>query len=395
MRRSIPVLAAAAAALLTAGAALPSPAPAHAATEAAGTTHISGTLQPGFATTTPATLTVLTPYRGLVTVNVDSNTTIVRRYNGASALDEFSPGDRIAVVGAMSGTTLAATGLKDFTIQKAFTRNYGVITAMNSDDTQLTVRVLTDRHAGSNTPFGHGQLIYLSVTPAMSVTLSDGSTGTVSDNLDVGMNIVSLGTFNRHSRTMQSVARIRVVTPQVGATTQISGLLQPGFSTSVPTTLTLQTANHGTVTISLDANAKLVRRYNGPSSLAEFSPNDRLNVVGKYQGGSSYTAVRIKDITIQRADTFMVGSITAINGSTITATVQADDRYIHRGKVTDPFRVGQSVTLNLSPSTIVTLANGTAGAATDLQTGMTVSAVGVFNRKGHGFTTVSRVHVLK
>lgn len=392
-KRTVPTIAALGAALLTIGAAAPAPAAAHAAA-APGAVTISGALQPGFATTIPTTLTVLTPYRGMVTINVQSNTTIVRRYNGASALDEFSPGDHIAAQGTLSGTTLNATGLKDFTIQKAFTRNYGVITAINSNTTQITVRVLNDRHAGRNTPFLRGELITLTVTPSMSVTLSDGSTGTVADNLDVGMNIVTLGVVNRHSHSMQSVSRIRVVTPQVGATTQISGLLQPGFSTSVPSTLTLQTVGHGMVTVSLDANTKLVRRYNGPSSLAEFSPNDRLNVVAKYNGPGSYSAIKIKDITIQRADTFMVGSITAITGTAVTATVLADDRYIHKGKVKDPFHVGESVTLNLSPSTMITLANGTQGTMSNLQTNMKISAVGVFNRKGHSFTTVSRVHVL-
>lgn len=392
IRRTVPTIAALAAALLMVGASAPTPA-VHAAAPASVT--ISGALQAGFATTTPTTLQVLTPYRGMVTVNVSSSTTIVRRYDGASALDEMSPGDHIAVSGAMSGTTFNATGIKDLTIQKAFTRGFGVITSINSGTTQLTVRVLADTHSRGNTPFVKGQIIYLTVTPSMSVTLSDGSTGTVADNLDVGVDIVSLGTYNRHSHTMQSVSRMRVVSPKVGSITQISGLLQPGFSTSVPSTLTLQTIGHGMVTVSLDVNTKLVRRYNGPSSLAEFSPNDRLNVTAKYEGVGSYSAVRIKDITIQRADTFMVGSITAISGSVITTTVLADDRYIHTGKVKDPFHMGESVTLTLSPSTIITRANGTPGAASDLQTGMKIAAVGVFNRKGHGFTSVSRLHILK
>jgi hypothetical protein len=373
--------------------ALGPPAPAaHAATRvtAQATAAINGTLQAGFGTTAPTTLQMQTTDHGLMTVAVSTATQIVRRYNGRSALDELSPGDTLSVVNVASGTTTGAAIVKDWTIQRAFTRNVGRITGISTDLMRLTVRVLADsRYTGQN-PFDEGQTIYVAVTPAMSVTLSDGSKGTVQDNLSPGLVITALGVYNRASRTFQNVSRLRVWSPTAGQTTEVHGILQSGFSASAPTILTLRTPHTGLVTVSVAPTTRLVRRFNGASLLVEFSAGDVLAVAATYQGGSSYSATAIKDVSIQGAYSFMVGRITSIRGTQVTATVLAA---MHSRQ--DPFWVGESVTLHLSAMTMITLANGTAGTAASLQPGMRIATVGVVNSMAHTFIAVPRIRILR
>lgn len=366
----------------------------HAATAATAVpaiSHVAGTLQPGFATTAPTSLQVVTSQGVTMTVNVSTTTQIVRRYNGQSALDELSPGDKIGVSGSISGTTaITATALKDFTIQRAFTRNVGRITAINSDMTKLTVRVLHDSRAEAHNPFDEGSTIYVAVTPTMTVTLADGSQGTVQDSLSPGLVITTLGVYNRNSRTFGDVSRIRVWSPAVGQTTEVHGILQAGFGTTQPATLTLRTPYHGLVTVGVGSSTKLVRRYNGASNLAELSAGDKLAVVATYLGNGSYSATRIKDVTIQKAFSAMVGRIKTISGNTLTVQVLADSR----AKGQNPFKVGETLTQTVSPQTVITLANGSAGTMADLQPGMRFYTLGVANRKAHAFVSVARIHLL-
>lgn len=382
------------AALLTLTTLGPAPLAAHAATAATAVpaiTRLAGTLQPGFATTAPTSLQVVTAQGITMTVNVSTTTQIVRRYNGQSALDELSPGDKIGVSGSMSGTTaITATTLKDATIQRAFTRNVGRITAISSDMTKLTVRVLRDSRAQGHNPFDEGSTIYVAVTPTMTVTLADGSQGTVQDSLSTGLIITTLGVYDRNSHSFGDVSRLRVWSPAMGQTTEVHGILQASFSATQPATLTLQTPYHGLVTVGVGSSAKLVRRYNGASNLAEFSAGDKLAVVATYLGGSSYSATAIKNVTIQKAFSSMVGQIKTISGDTLTVRVLADSR----AKGQNPFRVGESLTQTVSPQTVITLANGTAGTIASLQPGMRFYTLGVVDRKAHAFVSVARIHLL-
>lgn len=384
----------AATAFLSLGTLGAAPLAAHAATPAAAvpaSTRLAGILQPGFATTAPTSLQVVTAQGITMTVNVSTTTQIVRRYNGQSALDELSAGDKIGVSGSMSGTTtITATTLKDVTIQRAFTRNVGRITAISSDMTRLTVRVLRDSRAQGHNPFDEGSTIYVAVTPTMTVTLADGSQGTVQDSLSPGLVITTLGVFNRNSHSFGDVSRIRVWSPAVGQTTEVHGILQAGFSATQPATLTLQTPYHGLVTVGVGSSAKLVRRYNGASNLAEFSAGDRLAVVATYLGNSSYSATAIKNVTIQKAFSSMVGQIKTISGNTLTVRVLANSR----AKGQNPFRVGESLTQTVSPQTVITLADGTAGTIASLQPGMRFYTLGVVDRKAHAFVSVARIHLL-
>ena len=298
--------------LMGLGASQLGPAAAHAAVPASNTA-LGGALQAGFGITAPTTLMVQSPKHGLVSVLVSSSTKLVRRYNGQSALDEFSPGDNLSVVGVMSGTTaMTATLVKDNTIQKAFTRNVGSITALSpsasSGMTQISVQVLRDSRVKSQNPFRIGSTITFTVASAMTVTLANGSAGTVA-SLSTGMTIVSLGVFNRHAHTFDSVSHIRVVSrsnatsgnssqggaTQQGVTVEIAGVLQSGFSA---TTLMVQTRGRGLLTVNVTASTAFTGRSGGTVNATQLKAGDRLVITGTAQGHTALNATAIQDLNL-------------------------------------------------------------------------------------------------
>jgi len=287
------------------------PAAVHAAAPASNTA-LGGVLQAGFGVTAPTTLMVQSPKHGLVSVLVTSSTKLVRRYNGTSALDEFSPGDNLSVAGVMSGTTaMTATLVKDNTIQKAFTRNVGSITAISpsttSGMTQISVQVLHDSRVKGQNPFHVGATITFTVASALTVTLADGSAGTVA-NLSTGMTIVSLGVFNRHSQSFDSISHIRVTNKgsatsgngsqggaTQGVTVEVAGVLQSGFSA---TTLMVQTRARGLVTVNVTASTAFTGRSGGTVSATQLKAGDRLVITGTSQGHATLNATAIQDLSL-------------------------------------------------------------------------------------------------
>jgi hypothetical protein len=389
-------------ALLTLSALGPSLAPAHAATsatvKAAAPTRLTGTLQPGFASQAPTTLVISTT-QGMVNVNVVTSTVVVRRYNGLSALDELSPGDQLVVSGAMSGTNvLNATRVKDFTIQRAFTRNVGTITGFNSGMTQLSVTISSDpRHQAQN-PLHPGQTVLVAVTPAMSVTLSDGSLGTVQDNLSAGMAVTVIGVLNRNSLSFNTVFRIRVWSPTPGKAAAIHGVLQSGFSTTLPSTLTVQTKYLGIVTVTVDSSARIQRRYSGAGTIDQLNAGDNLSIAAIYQGNGVYSAKIVRDMSVQEAASLVIGRITSITSTTsLTPTQYVITLTVVRGgaQARNPFLPGETVTLYASINTSVLLRGGASSSVTALQAGMVISATGLVDRKALAFNSVNKIVVIR
>lgn len=391
----------AAVALTTFGAIGPATATAYASAPAA--TAVVGTLQPGFATTTPTTLQILTR-SGAISVTVGASTTLVRRYDAPSSLAEFQAGDLLGVTGTMNpDNTLTPTAIKDLTIQAGFTNNVGVVTNFTTNSagaiTQLKVRVLGASRFRTLTTLRAGQIVAINVAPAtlaMSITLADGTPSTLGEfltgtnNNPIGLNIFTLGVYNRNTATFESLYRLRVLSATAGTLTMVNGILQQApASLSAPTTITLMTRYHGVVTINVDANTLLVRHFNGQSSLGELSAGDSIAVVGIYNGGSTYSAKVVKDLSIQRGYTF-TGQITAITSSSVTVLVLANNKLHPR----DPIHFGDKVTIPLTANTVVVDASGHTSTLSAVQPGTRVIVVSVYNYKAHNFTAVDRIRIM-
>jgi len=158
--------------------------------------------------TAPTTLMIQTPHRGVVTVQVSATTQIVRRFGAASGLDELSVNDVLEVRGALVGpNTVAATHIRDFSIQGAFTHLIGLVLAV----TPNSVSVVVQQDKRARAPFAVGEHLTLPVGSSTAVisgtTVTMGSTSAIT----MGMRVASLGIFNRVSHSFISTFRIRIL----------------------------------------------------------------------------------------------------------------------------------------------------------------------------------------
>jgi hypothetical protein len=168
----------------------------------------------------------------------------------------------------------------------------------------------------------------------------------------------------------------------------VDGVLQTMSGTTTPATLTVQTASGTTVSVTMPATTKFVRRYNGHSSLDELTAGDRITADGAFEKGSSTTfdARRIKDWSIQRAYTRVVGSVAAVQNGVVTLRV-ARGRSEH-----SPYWHGEGVWVTLSSSTMVMSSSGTV-TVNAVQPGVRVLVMGVYDRASRSLRA-GRVRIL-
>lgn len=191
----------------------PSIAPVHAATHAASPSSArlhhayQGYLTAAPASTAaPTTLTVQTRYDGTITVT--SATTIVRHYYGPSELDELSANDVLQIQGTTTAPGMVtATRIRDLSIQAAYTRLVGQVTAV----TPTSVSVVVQRDIYGRAPFVSGSNLTLPVGASTQVisgtTTTTGSTAAIT----VGARITALGVFDRVAHNFRETFRIRIL----------------------------------------------------------------------------------------------------------------------------------------------------------------------------------------
>ena len=169
---------------------------------------------------------------------------------------------------------------------------------------------------------------------------------------------------------------------------KVDGVLQTISGTTVPATLTVQTASGTTVTVTVPATTKFVRRYNGRSSLDELTAGDRITAWGSFEKGSTITfdAQRLKDWSIQRAYTRVVGSVATVQNGVVTLRVG------HGRSEHSPYRHGEAVWVTLPSSAIVT--SGSVTVRVDaVQPGVRVLVLGLYDRASRSLRA-GRVRIL-
>ena len=347
------------------------------------------------ATTGTVTLTVQTRYHGQISVVVNANsaspTKIVRRYNGASALDEMSANDVLQVTGTtVTTTTINATYIKDMSIQVAYTRLAGMVTAVSSN----AVAVVAEKQKGK-APFASGENIRLPIGAGTEVISGTSVVTGTTSTLAVNDTVLALGVYNRVGHKFNSTFRIRILKhalpkPQGNGHLLDGYLVSAPATTTAPTTLTVQSRYYGVFTVSVSSSTTIVRRYGGASGLDEFSPNDVLHIVGTVGPNHTFTASKITDVSIQAKYTRLVGQVTAVTPSSVSVVVGVD-RLAGR----TPFQSGENVTLPVGASTQV-IAHGSVsrGSTSAITMGAHITALGIFNRVQHTFDTTFRIRVL-
>jgi hypothetical protein len=166
---------------------------------------VDGILRRISGTTAPATLTVQAGSM-TVSVTVPATTTVVRRDNGRSSLDELTAGDRIIAYGAFkngSTTTFAAQRINDWSIQRAYTRVVGSVATVQNG--VVTLRVARGR--SEHSAYWHGDDVW--VTVPSSAIVASGSGAVTVNAVRPGVRVLVLGLYDRASRSLRA-DRVRI-----------------------------------------------------------------------------------------------------------------------------------------------------------------------------------------
>jgi hypothetical protein len=157
---------------------------------------------------------------------------------------------------------------------------------------------------------------------------------------------------------------------------------------TVPAALTVQ-AGSTEIIVTVPVTATVLRSYGGRSSLDEFAKGDRISAQGSFQTSTTFTARWIKDWSIQRAYSRVVGSVYNIQGLPNNFTLQV----ARGGSQRSPYQRSQQVTVNLTSPTLK-IVSGTSTVSVDaLRQGMRVLVMGVYNRT-QSTLSATRVRIL-
>jgi hypothetical protein len=148
---------------------------------------------------------------------------------------------------------------------------------------------------------------------------------------------------------------------------------------TAPTTMMVERSpNTPEITVAISPTTTLVRRFNGPADLSQFSAGDQVHVIGTGTAATTITATEVKDNSIQVA-------YTQINGRVLSIS-RAFDRMVLRvtanqgGNAAIP--VGNIATLNITPATPVVLIGQPNATVTNVRPGMVLTLWGLSNRPG-------------
>ncbi len=132
-----------------------------------------------------------------VTINISSNTKLLRRFFGNSGLDEMQTGDTLSIVGQWTDankTAINAKVIRDLSIQKVRAVLIGTINSISGN----TI-VLNTKSRGQQTVTVSGNTKYVNIKE-QSITLTD---------LKVGERIRVKGVWDKNTKTMVEVTQIK------------------------------------------------------------------------------------------------------------------------------------------------------------------------------------------
>jgi hypothetical protein len=148
---------------------------------------------------------------------------------------------------------------------------------------------------------------------------------------------------------------------------------------TAPTTMMVQRGlDSPEISVAISPATTLVRRFNGPADLSQFSAGDQVHVTGTGTAATTITATEVKDNSIQVA-------YTQINGRVLYIS-RAFDRMVLRvtanqgGNAAIP--VGDIATLNITPTTPVVLIGQSNATVANVRPGMVITLWGLSNRPG-------------
>lgn len=285
------------------------------ATHAAETATASwkGTLTALSGTTLPATLTLqvdATTY----TVNATADTTLVRKFGGPSLLDEFVVGDTLRVWGTLTDTTIAATRIRNYSIQRVGGTFKGTITSI---DTTAQSFVLDTRHRDDQT-----------VTVTSATKIFQGNRGGVFGDLAVGQTVKVIGLWRRSAdqiRADRILIKLTALNGTIGTvdctartfTLNVKGGKFEG--SSLLKKLTRNTTKTWTVTMT-DATVLRDKELD-PAACADLAADHKVHVRGLRTGTAAVNALWVIDLGAKKKPTVLNGEVESLDATAKTFVV--------------------------------------------------------------------------
>lgn len=307
------------------------------ATHAAETATASwkGTLTALGGTTLPATLTLqvdATTY----TVNATADTTLVRKFGGRSSLDEFVVGDTLRVWGTLTDTTIAATRIRNYSIQRVGGTFQGTITSI---DTTAQSFVLDTRHRDDQT-----------VVVTSATKIFQGNRGGVFGDLAVGQTVKVIGLWRRSAdqiradRILIKLTALNGTIGTVDCTARTFTLNVKGGKFEESTLLKKLTGNTiKTWTVAITDSTVLRDKELDPIACADLAADHKAHVRGLRTGTAAVNALWVIDLGAKKKPTVLNGQIKSLDATAKTFVVT---------------KKGQDMTVQVTAETILVNTEG-------------------------------------
>lgn len=322
---------------------------------------IDGTLVAISGTTLPAVLTVqsgVTSY----TVNVTTSTSLIRKYNATSGLDEFAVADLVRVWGTFNGTTVDATKVKDLSIQRKGAAQWGKIVSI--DTSASTFLFDTNRKKTPNQ----------TVTTSASTKIVLGNQLGIFADLKVGMvvKVVSLWRPSQQTmlaeRIMVRLTELEGVVKTVSCDTNTLTVQGQGESSS------LSNSSKGIWTLTLTDKSVLRDRELKQITCADIKVNHKVHVRGFRTAAKALNVVSLRDKGSKRTMKKWEGRIASIDATAKTFVLNGSFKV-----TTNTNSEVTSITFVTTPETIFVNEEGAQIAFSDLVVGHKVEARGTLN----------------
>ncbi len=236
------------------------------------------------ASVSDSTITATTMWGSAVmnwTITSDANTKLIRRYGGASAMNEITVGDYISfqgslVTGTASPMTVLAKTIKNWSVQKKNATFEGTVSSVSG-----STFVMSTKKDGNITV----------TTTGTTQFMKNSATATLAD-VTVNSKVVTTGLYNNLTHTLDaSKVVVKIAEPQ--AMTK-EGTLVSIAGTTAPTTFVLASGNTN-YTVRISASTSVLKNNWLSATLSSFAVNNKVRVYGVVNADNTIDATVVRN----------------------------------------------------------------------------------------------------
>lgn len=217
------------------------------------------------------------------TVTTDSNTKLIRRYGGSSAMTEIAVGDFISFQGTLSssasGMTVLAKTVKDWSIQKKNATHEGTVSSIS----------------GATFVIAKNNGVNVTVNTTGSTQFMKNNVAGVFADITVGAKVTATGIFNNLTNTLDASKVVIKITQPEAMTKE--GKIVSIAGTTAPTTFVLL-ANGTNYTVKISATTSVLKNNWLAASLTNFAVDNTVRVYGVVNADNTIDATVVRNTNL-------------------------------------------------------------------------------------------------